>query len=237
MTNRVWVGVSGFSYASWRGKFYPETTKSEEFLPFYSKNLRTVEINSSFYAPPRAEVVKGWGEKVSKEFRFSFKAPKLVTHTLKLGKGSAEASERFSATLEELGEKRGPALFQLPPFLKQDQKLLEGFLTETSKIKGRVFEFRHESWLQDSTYELLEKHGAGFCVAETEDLAPVLKATGGLAYFRLRLDSYDAKAVDAWAGKIGKLVRGLPEAFVYLRHDETGENAVLAKRLAEKLSV
>ena len=72
-------------------------------------------------------------------------------------------------------------------------------------------------------------------MAETEDMKPAFQVTGGLAYFRLRKESYDAKAIDQWAGKIREMTKGLQECYVYLRHDETGENAILAQRLSEKI--
>jgi uncharacterized protein YecE (DUF72 family) len=232
----AYVGVSGFSYASWTGRFYPEGTKSEEYLGHYSQHLGSVEINSSFYASPSAAMVKNWSAKTNTKFRFAFKAPKQITHVLKLGNGSSEAADRLSKTLDLLGPRRGPVLFQLPPYSKQDLALLEDFLSKTTEIKSRVFEFRHESWLQRPTYQLLEKHGAGFCIAETEDMKPVFQVTGGLPYFRLRKDSYDAKAIAQWAEKISETSKGLRECYAYLRHDETGENAMLAQRLAEKLA-
>lgn len=235
MTRRVHVGVSGFSYPKWKGTFYSKDTKSEEFLTYYSQRLGSVEVNSSFYAPPREAVVKGWSDKTAEAFRFSFKAPQLITHVMRLGKGAPEAAERFSKTLSVLGPRQGPILFQLPPFAKNDPDLLAGFLSETSKIGQRVFEFRHESWLQDSTYRILDEGGAGFCIAETEDLAPVFRTTAGLAYFRLRKDAYDAKAIDEWGKRIREATRGLRETYVYLRHDETGQNALLAERLSESL--
>jgi uncharacterized protein YecE (DUF72 family) len=235
VTKDFYVGVSGFSYPSWKGKFYPKDLKSEEFLSHYSRHLHSVEINSSFYAPPNASMVKNWSERTSESFRFSFKAPRQITHILKLGKGSAEAADRFSKVLDILGQKRGPILFQLPPYSKVDHELLGEFLAGTSGIKNRVFEFRHESWLEEPTYRLLERNGAAFCIAETEELGPTFKVTGAIAYFRLRRESYDAKAVDQWAEKIRKTAKGLRESYVYLRHDETGENAILAQRLSEKL--
>jgi len=235
LTGRLYVGVSGFSYPSWKGRFYPKEAKSEEFLSYYSQRLGTVEINSSFYGAPKEATVRGWAEKTDEKFRFGFKAPQLVTHISKLGKGSAEAANRFSKTLDLLGPRRGPVLFGLPPFLKEDQKLLEAFLSQTSDIPSRVFEFRHESWLNDTTYKLLEKQGTGFCVSETEEMEPVFKVTGGLAYFRLRKDAYDAKAIDRWAKKIAETSKGVKEGYVYLRHDESGENAVLAQGLSEQL--
>jgi len=170
------------------------------------------------------------------DFRFAFKAPRQITHISKLGPGSVEAANRFFKSLTPLGPRLGPVLFQLPPFLKRDLKLLEGFLVATGSIEGRVFEFRNESWIDEATYELLRRHRAGFCIAETEDLEPEFQVTSEVAYFRLRKDAYDTKTIESWAGRIAKVAVGATETFVFLRHDETGENAVLAQRLAQGLA-
>ena len=232
---KAYVGVSGFSYPGWRGKFYPKGAKSEELLPLYSQLLGSVEVNSSFYAPPSAAMVKSWAAKTRDGFRFAFKAPRLITHIQKLGKGSYESAVKLSDTLGGLGPRRGPILFQLPPFLKFDRGLLDQFLSHTSAVEPKVFEFRHESWLNESTYDLLEDHGAGLCIAETEDMDPVFKVTGGLAYFRLRKDRYEMDQIDRWADKVSQTAEGAEACYVYLRHDETGENALFAQRLSEKL--
>src|SRR5438552_11610642 len=94
------VGVSGFSYVGWKGNFYPENLKSEEFISYYSQRLNSVEINSSFYAPPSLAVVKSWAGKTGDNFKFSFKAPRQITHILKLGKGSVEATRSEEHTSE-----------------------------------------------------------------------------------------------------------------------------------------
>jgi len=231
----VFVGVSGFSYSSWVGRFYPEGLKNDEFLGYYSKHLGSVEINSSFYAAPSAAMVRSWAAKTAEEFRFAFKAPRLITHILKLGKGASEASAKLFATIGNLGPRLGPVLFQLPPFSKLNQELLQSFLTETGDLGPKVFEFRHPSWFTESIYRLLDEHQAGFCIADTEDLEPTFKVTGGMAYFRLRKDSYDGTAIDTWSKKIRKSSDGAKECYVYLRHDETGENALLAQRLSKNL--
>jgi uncharacterized protein YecE (DUF72 family) len=233
----VFVGVSGFSYAGWKGSFYPKDLKSEDFLSFYAGKLNSVEINSSFYAPPTAAMVKSWVGRTGEDFRFAIKSPRLITHTLKIGKGAPEAADRLAKTLDLLGGKLGAVLFQLPPFFRQDLKTLESFLTQTAGVKKKVFEFRHDSWLNESTYQLLEKHDAGFCIAETEDMKPVLKVTGGLPYFRLRKDVYPPNDIEKWTEKIPDIIKGSEEAYVYLRHDETGENASYAVGLKAKISV
>ena len=232
---KFFVGVSGFSYASWKGNFYPKGLKSEDFLSFYSGKLNSVEINRSFYAHPSAAMVKSWASRTGEDFRFAIKSPRLITHTLKIGKGAPEAADRLGKTLDLLEGKLGPVLFQLPPFFRQDLRTLESFLTQTAGMK-KVFEFRHDSWLNDSTYQLLEKHDAGFCIAETEDMKPVLRVTGELPYVRLRKDVYTAGDVSKWTEKIREIIQGSEQAYVYLRHDQTGENASYALGLKEKLT-
>ena len=236
MKKNLHVGVSGFSYPEWKGTFYPTDLKSEEFLSYYSEKLNSVEINSSFYAPPTPTMIKSWASKTKDDFQFSMKSPRQITHILKLGQGAADSAKKLDSTMGLLSRKRGPILFQLPPFLRRDLKLLESFLEDTSSVSKKIFEFRHESWLDESTYALLDKYQTAFCVAETEDMKPVLKVIGETAYFRLRLDSYDGKSMDQWSAKIRDLTKSINETYVYLRHDETGVNASLAIRLREDLS-
>jgi len=235
MTTKFYVGVSGFSYAGWKGTFYPEDLKTEDFLSYYSKHLMSVEINSSFYAPPRLNVLKNWSDKTGKEFKFSFKAPRKITHISKLGNGSSRDALSFSKSVSSLGSKSGPILFQLPPYMKLDYDRLGGFLSETEDIKERVFEFRNPSWFQNSTFRLLEKEGVSFCVAETDEGKPEVKAVGALAYFRLRRENYSESEIDSWSKTIQEVSEECDESFVYLRHDETGKNALLAKRLAASM--
>jgi uncharacterized protein YecE (DUF72 family) len=232
---KFFVGVSGFSYSSWKGKFYPKTVRSEEFLAFYSKHLNSVEINSSFYAQPRESVVKAWSETTKEPFRFSFKAPGQITHVLKLGEGSHQLAKRFANSLDLLGPRKGPILFQLPPYQRQDLRKLQDFLVGTVGVRDRIFEFRNDSWFQDSTFDLLKEYGAGFCVAETDDAKPVIKVVGDLAYIRLRKESYTPKAIGDWAGRIRGMSEDCRECYVYLRHDDSGENALHAEKLESML--
>jgi uncharacterized protein YecE (DUF72 family) len=229
---KIFVGVSGFSYAGWKGRFYPAELSSEEFLHYYSGQLHSVEINSSFYAPPRVSVLKSWSSKTSDDFRFSFKAPRSVTHISKLGEGSSKSALSFSESLESIGLKRGPVLFQLPPYAKQDLKRLESFLSESSEISKRVFEFRNASWFQSSTYRLIERSGASLCTMESDESKPDVQVIGGLSYFRLRRSHYSPADIDLWGEIVRKTAGSSKECYVYLRHDETGENALLARRLS-----
>src|SRR5438128_12654211 len=129
---KFFVGVSGFSYASWKGNFYPKDLKSEDFLSFYAGKLNSVEINSSFYAPPSAAMVKSWASRTGEDFRFAIKSPRLITHTLTIGRGASEAADRLGKTRDLLGRTLGRVVFQLRPFFRQHLKTLASFLAQTA---------------------------------------------------------------------------------------------------------
>ena len=99
MMGRFWVGVSGFSYSSWKGVFYPETTKSQGMLEAYAKRLNSVEVNSSFYHMPTQTTTAKWAALTPEGFRFSFKANRKITHFMKL-KGVKEEFEFFLKGIE-----------------------------------------------------------------------------------------------------------------------------------------
>src|SRR5690349_310153 len=98
-----------------------------KMLAYYSQRLPTVEINNTFYRMPKAEALKAWADTTPPGFRFAPKAPQQITHRQKLI-GSADALAAFFTAAGALGDKLGPALFQLPPFMKKDLPRLADFL-------------------------------------------------------------------------------------------------------------
>jgi len=223
----IWVGTSGFSYPEWRGSFYPEKMPTAKMLPYYAERLRTVEINNTFYRMPKADMLAAWAQTTPAAFRFAPKAPQQITHKQKLV-GSAEAVDYFVRALAAFGDKLGPVLFQLPPFLRQDLPRLVDFLALLPKTLRAAFEFRHASWFDDAVYEALRSHGAGLCIAEAEDLATPLVPTASWGYLRLRRTDYDDAALAAWAKKVEALAGTWSEAFVYFKHEEAGIGPKLA---------
>jgi uncharacterized protein YecE (DUF72 family) len=160
---RLLVGTSGYSYKEWRGSFYPEKLPAGEMLAYYSTRLPAVEINNTFYRLPRASVLESWAESTSERFLFAIKASRRITHFRRL-REVEELLQYLMDTVQVLGDKLGPLLFQLPPNFKRDDDLLGGFL-ELLPPRCRVaFEFRHDSWFEEEVYRILESHG---CAAPT----------------------------------------------------------------------
>jgi uncharacterized protein YecE (DUF72 family) len=219
-----WAGVSGFSYASWKGVFYPETTKSNQMLEAYATKLNSVEVNSSFYHMPTQTTTAKWASSTPGTFRFSFKASRKITHFKKL-KGAKNEFEIFLKGLEPVGKKLGCVLVQLPPYMKQDTGILETFLAETPKGTPIAVEFRHSSWFGDKLNGLLSKYNAALCVADTDDMKPVFERTASFGYVRLRRNKYSEGELKEWSDKLRKFATGLDDCFVYFMHDESGDAA------------
>jgi len=232
---KTWIGTSGFSYPAWRGSFYPEKMPPAKMLAFYSERLATVEINNTFYRMPKAEMLAAWAATTPANFRFAPKAPQQITHRQKLV-GAADSVAYFLKALSSFGEKLGPILFQLPPFLRKDLPRLVDFLALLPRELRAAFEFRHTSWFDDAVYEALRGHGAALCVADAEDLATPLVATASWGYLRLRRADYDEVALGAWAKKLAGMDPAWAAAFVYFKHEDAGLGPKLAAQFAEKLA-
>src|SRR5688500_2553333 len=161
MTARLWVGASGYSYKEWKGSFYPDDIKPDAMLAFYAQRLPAVEINNTFYQMPKASVLEHWAEATPEHFRFAIKASRRISHDARLkADAAADSVDYLYRTLATLGAKRGPVLFQLPPFLKKDLPRLRDFLQVLPDDHRAAFEFRNASWFDDDVYAALKDAGA-----------------------------------------------------------------------------
>jgi uncharacterized protein YecE (DUF72 family) len=248
-----WIGTSGFSYPEWRGSFYPEKFPAKKMLDFYAQRLRTVELNNTFYRMPKPELLRGWAEGTPAGFLFAPKASQQITHRQKLS-GSTDSTEYLFRALTALGEKLGPVLFQLPPFLRKDLPRLTDFLALIPRGTRVAFEFRHASWFDDAVYQALAEREVALCIADSEELATPLVATTHWGYLRLRRMDYDDAAVALWAGRLRPHPETGPReptdqkasaatgfarwesAFIYFKHEEAGQGPVLAAKLATELA-
>jgi uncharacterized protein YecE (DUF72 family) len=226
---QVYCGVSGFSYREWKGTFYPERLPPKDMLPFYAERLRTTELNNTFYRLPEEAQFQSWAEATPPAFRFSVKAPRLVTHLRRL-KGVEPALYEFLDRAALLGPKLGPLLFQLPPQFRLDGPRLEDFLGLLAEKKGFAvaFEFRHPTWYCDEVFEALRQNGAALVLGDDDELeSPPLVRTASFGYVRLRKNApYSERALDDWAEKLSRL--GFDGLFAYFKHEVQGPAQALA---------
>lgn len=235
-SSKLWAGASGYSFKEWCGPFYPEKTKADEMLPYYSARLPTVEINNTFYRMPKRSVLENWAATTPPEFRFGIKASRRITHISRLKiESCAEALVYLYENLEGLDAKRGPELFQLPPNMKKDLPRLQAFLAALPKQHHAAFEFRNDSWFDDDVYAALKDAGAALVLSEREDNAPPpLVETASWGYLRLRLEEYADADLAAWAKKIA--ATGWTDTYAYFMHEPTAPAyaASLMKHAASK---
>lgn len=228
---RIWAGTSGFAYKEWKGAFYPEDLPDKEMLAHYASRLPAVEINNTFYRMPNEKLLLGWAEQVPDGFRFAIKASRKITHQKKLA-GAEEETEYLLRTVSILEGRLGPVLFQLPPYLRKDAGLLATFLDLLPPTIPAAFEFRHDSWLDDESLDLLAERGKALCVAETEEGldAPRL-GTAGWGYLRLRRTDYGDDELAAWAERIAG--EDWSDAYVFFKHEDEAEGPRFAERFLE----
>jgi uncharacterized protein YecE (DUF72 family) len=123
-------------------------------------------------------------------------------------------------TLDTLGVKRGPVLFQLPPFLRKDLPRLAEFLRVLPQDHRAAFEFRHDSWFDEEVYALLRQSSAALCLSEREDDAPPpLVETAPWGYVRLRLEEYSQDDLARWAQRLN--ATAWQDVHVYFMHEPT----------------
>jgi uncharacterized protein YecE (DUF72 family) len=218
---KLLAGASGYSFKEWKGSFYPEDIKPDAMLAYYVARLPTVEINNTFYRMPKTSVLENWAGTAPDGFRFAIKASRRITHMSRLrAESSADSLEYLYRNLDALGEKRGPVLFQLPPFFKKDLPRLDEFLALLPEGHRAAFEFRNESWFTDEVYDSLKRAGASLVLSEREDNAPPpLVETATWGYVRLRLEEYSDDALRTWAARLA--ATGWREIYAYFMHEPT----------------
>jgi uncharacterized protein YecE (DUF72 family) len=220
----VRVGTSGYSYTAWKGNFFPADLPSSRMLEFYAQKLSTVEINNTFYRMPTSAALAHWAEQVPPGFVFALKAPRRITHQKQLADCVDETSH-FLRLASELGEKLGPLLFQLPPFMKKDLTRLRDFLASLPRSFAAAFEFRHDSWMDDQVFEALREKNAALCIADTDEKEGQVVRTANWGYLRLRRSDYSADSLASWAKRI---TGEWTQTYVYFKHEEEGKGPKFA---------
>jgi len=232
MTAIIRIGTSGFSYKEWLGGFYPPKLAGPKMLAHYAERLSTVEINYTFRAMPRREMLEKWAAQTPAHFRFALKAPQRITHFAKL-RGVEDTTVHFADVAGALGDRIGPSLFQLPPDFKCDVELLRDFL---AILRGKIrpaFEFRNRTWFDPAVIRTLAEGGAALCIAESERISSPIERTAPFVYIRLRNEDYDQTGLEKWAERLTAMAAEAEEIFVYFKHENHAPD--LAVRLRAML--
>lgn len=220
------VGIGGWTFAPWRGTFYPEGLKHADELKYAGEHLTTIEINGTFYRTQSAKSFAKWRDETPDGFVFALKGHRAVVNKKVLADAGEGIEWFLNSGLLELGDKLGPLLWQFAPYKKFDADDFGAFLTLLPKEKGglalrHVVEVRHESFLVPECVDLLRQHGVAVVYAESDDYPAIADVTADFIYARLQkteesiptgyaaadLDRFAAMA-KTWAG--GGEPDGLP---------------------------
>jgi uncharacterized protein YecE (DUF72 family) len=227
----LYIGTSGFAYKEWKGNFYPKDLAPSGMLRFYSEIFRSVEINNTFYQIPKVSSVEAWSKEAPKDFKFVIKVPQRITHRKQIAHATGIMSQLLEA-IAPLKKQLGPLLFQLPPWMKHNPARLRELLALLPPKQKAAFEFRHESWFDDETYDILRHHKSVLCIADAEnELEVPFVSIADWGYLRLRRLDYTDSDLKKWATRIGQ--QKWQEAYIFFRHEDTGTGPHFGRRLME----
>ena len=213
--SRAFIGISGYDYQGWRGRFYPDDLPRRRWLEYASRTFNSVELNGTFYSLKSPAVFERWVTEVpSRGFVFAVKGGRFITHNLKLRNAEASLGNFFASGVLALGRMTGPFLWQLPATYRFDAERMDAFMRQlprSSKEAEEValrhdhrlrrgalvdsaaavryrhaFEVRHESYFHDEFYAILRAHGCAFVIADTAGKFPYAEeVTADFVYVRL----------------------------------------------------
>lgn len=207
------VGISGWTYAPWRGVFYPKGLRREEELAYAASHMRAIEINGTFYGMQRPDAFESWADQVPADFVFAIKAPRYITHILRLRDPQVPLANFIASGLLRLGIHLGPILWQFPPNFRFDPARIEPFLRllphditaaaalgrkhdnklrapAALEVEGRrairhAFEIRHESFQCQEFIDLLQAYDVGLVCADSVEWPRLMDVTSDFVYCRL----------------------------------------------------
>ena len=169
----ILLGTSSFTADGWAGSFYPRGMKSADYLSYYATRFATVEIDSTFYGCPSARTVSNWAARTPDDFTFSVKVPQIVTHEKALVDCDSEFDE-FVNTMDILGPKLGPMVFQFPSFDRWKFPRQESFLAVLAPFLKKlpsdhrfVIEIRNKTWLDAKFADVLREHNVALALTDT----------------------------------------------------------------------
>ncbi len=221
----VFAGTSGYSYAEWKGPFYPARLPAGDMLRFYAERLPAVEINNTFYRLPKASMLETWAAQVPGGFRFAVKASRRITHEKRL-KDVADETEYLLRTTATLDSHLGPLLFQLPPNLRKDVDRLARFCDLLPEGTLAAVEFRHPSWFDEDALVHLRNRNLALCTTDAEGDDAAIVPTAGWGYLRLRRPDYAQADLERWAQHVS--AQPWSDAYVFFKHEDEGAGPRLA---------
>ena len=243
---RLLLGTQGFAFDDWVGPFYPAGTPKSAYLEQYARHFATVEIDSTFYGSPRAQVVQGWRERTPDGFRFAAKFPKLITHDKKL-EGAQGDAEAFVGTMQALGDKLAVLTLQFAyDFTPEKRDELEAFLAALPKGPRYAVELRNRGWLNPELSERLSQHNVALVLQDLHYMPKLDWITADFTVIRWLGRRQDIQAFDRiqidrtavlekWAARVSRFLDEGVDVYGYFNNHFAGHSPASARQFAEML--
>jgi uncharacterized protein YecE (DUF72 family) len=206
------IGIGGWTYAPWRGPFYPEGLPQKRELEFASRKLTSIEVNGTYYGSQKPETFAKWRDETPDDFVFSLKAPRFATNRKVLADAEQSIERFFTGGVMELRQKLGPINWQFMQTKKFDPDDFQAFLKLLPKtIEGtpirHAIEVRHDSFRTPDFVALARDHGVAIVVAGDSEYPQIADPTAPFVYARIMGTSetepagYPAAALDEWTDR------------------------------------
>ena len=204
------VGIGGWTFAPWRGVFFPEGLTHARELHHASRQVTAIEVNGTYYSTFKPPTFAKWRDDTPEGFVFTVKASRFCTNRKVLSEAGESVARFAGQGLAELGDKLGPVLWQFMPTKRFDPDDFQGFLDVLPREVGglpmrHALEVRHASFACPEFVDMARRAGAAVVFADGEDRPVIADRTAPFAYARL-MDAreevetgYDAAALDGWA--------------------------------------
>ena len=210
---KIHIGIGGWTFAPWRGVFYPEKMPHRKELAYAASQLTSIEINGTFYGSQKPESYRKWAAEVPDGFVFSLKGPRFATNRRVLADAGDSVKRFYDSGVLELGDRLGPVLWQFAPTKTFDEADFGRFLELLPrKLDGRalrhVVEVRHDSFCVPSFIALLRQFATPVVFSEHASYPAIADITADFVYARLQKGKddiktgYPPKALDAWAERL-----------------------------------
>jgi uncharacterized protein YecE (DUF72 family) len=245
MPHPIHIGVGGWTYAPWRGTFYPPDLKQAEELAFASRALTAIEVNGTYYRTQKPETFAKWAKETPDGFTFTLKAPRYVTVRKELAGTGDYVRSFFASGLAELGPKLGPINWQLMETKAFDRDDLAAFLDLLpDSLDGlplrHAIEARHEGFACDAFLDLLRERGIAAIHAADGPYPEIDSPTAPFAYLRImgtrdgEPDGYPRKDLDRWADRLRAMAKDR-EVFLFVISGHKVANPAAAAALLQRL--
>jgi uncharacterized protein YecE (DUF72 family) len=206
---RIRIGIGGWTYAPWRGVFYPPDLTHKRELEYASRKLTSIEINGTFYGAQKPDSFGRWHDETPDDFVFAVKAPRFATHRRVLGDAGESIERFFSSGVMQLKHKLGPINWQFAPEKPFAPEDFEAFLNLLPKrVEGQALrhavEVRHDSFKTEDFVSLARKHGVAIVLAGDCAYPQIADVTAPFVYARImgttesEAQGYSDEALVVW---------------------------------------